>query len=53
MIFDRLAEAKYFSRIGLLSGYHQIRIAQGNEEENSLSDPLWVLQVFGDALRIV
>ena len=49
-LFDRLAGAKYFSRIDLRSGYHQIRIAQGDEEKNSLLDPLWVLRVSGDAL---
>ena len=34
-LFDRLAGAKYFSRINLRSGYHQIRIAQGNEEKTA------------------
>ena len=28
-LFDRLAGAKYFSRINLRSRYHEIRIAQG------------------------
>ena len=32
-LFDRLAGAKYFSRIDLHSGYHQIRIAQGDEKK--------------------
>ena len=32
-LFDRLAGVKYFSRIDLRLGYHQIRIAQGDEEK--------------------
>ena len=32
-LFDRLAAAKYFSRIDLCLWYHQIRSAQGDEEK--------------------
>ena len=34
-LFDRLARAKYFSRIDLRSGYHHIQIAQGDEEKTA------------------
>ena len=34
-LFDRLAGAKYFNRINLRSGYHQIQIAQGDEEKTA------------------
>ena len=34
-LFDRLAGAKYLSRIGLRLGYHHIRIAQGDEEKTT------------------
>ena len=34
-LFDQLAEAENFSRIDLRSGYHQIRIAQGDEEKTA------------------
>ena len=37
-LFDRLVGAKYFSRIDLRLGYHQIRIAQRDEEKTALSD---------------
>ena len=34
-LFDRLAGAKYFSRIDLKSGYYQIRIADGDIEKTA------------------
>ena len=34
-LFDRLAGAKYFSRIDFRLGYDQIRIAQGDEEKTT------------------
>ena len=34
-LFDWLAGAKYFSRIDLRSGYHQVRVAQGDEERTA------------------
>ena len=34
-LFDWLTGAKYFSRIDVRSGYHHIRIAQGDEEKTA------------------
>ena len=52
-IFDRLAGVKYFSRIDLRSGYHQIRIAQGDEEKMACRTCYGSFEVFGDAFRTV
>ncbi|KAH9310088.1 hypothetical protein KI387_037999, partial [Taxus chinensis] len=33
--FDRLAGARYFSKLELKQGYYQVRIAEGDEEKTA------------------
>ena len=42
-ILDRLSGAKYFTKLDIKDAYHRIRIKEGDEWENGISDPIWAL----------
>ena len=50
-LFDQLAQAKVFSKFGLRSGYHQLRIKE-QDIQRQIQNPLWTLRVLSDAFWV-
>ena len=36
-LFDRLAQARHFTKIDLASGYHQVKMAEGHESKTAFT----------------
>ncbi|KAK9133293.1 hypothetical protein Scep_012821 [Stephania cephalantha] len=51
-LFDQLRGAKFFSKIDLRSGYHQLRIREEDRYKTSIQHQIRTLPVYGHAIRV-
>ena len=50
-LIDKLGSARYFTKLDLASGYHQIAMKAEDVHKTSVQDDPRILRIFGDALR--